>query len=300
MIIESVPTSSPPSLRGQRVRVAWQGLELSIPAEWNPVALSGNFSAGQALLAEFGEPRLGLRWKKVGANHATREVREQIARREADADADLRVVHLPDAVVCLDRRVPGRDVCVAWSAPSGRLVQLVYHARERDDVLVDEIVPTLADMAAAPWQRWAVLDLSCAVPAGFVLESHSLRAGDLRLQWRNRRSCLAVRQLALADRILQRSTLEQLVQDQQREQHLQYAPQQRASTIDLVAEDQRVLSGFMGTALRRRRLFWRWRLAPRRCILALHDQARNRIVLVQADDDSLARDVARTVGQPLN
>lgn len=302
MLIDAPPT---PSARRQRTLFAWQGLQLSVPPEWNPVALSGSFSAGHALLAESGEPRLGIRWAKGEAKHATPDALERLVRREVDDPSNQQVKHLPappdagaikHAAICLDRRVPGRDVCAAWAADSDRLVQLVYHVRERDDVLMDEIIPTLRETVSLPWQRWAVLDLTCAVPAGFILESHELRAGDLQLKWRGRRGRLSVRQLALADRVLQRTTLEQLVCDRQREEHLEYSPQHPLSEVRLLAEDDRELLGLGGLALRKRRFFWRPGLAPRRFTLALHDETRNRVVVIEADDPSLARDVARTVG----
>ncbi|HEV2292732.1 MAG TPA: hypothetical protein VGR35_02690 [Tepidisphaeraceae bacterium] len=306
MVVDALPTSSP---RRQRALFAWQGFELSIPAEWNPVALSGSFSAGHALLAELGEPRLGLRWKKGDARRETPDVLERIVRREAGGTSTQQVKHLPaypgactlkQAVVCLDERIPGRDVCAAWAADSGRLVQLVYHAPERDDVLVDEIVPALRETVSLSWQRWAVLDLTCAVPAGFILESHDLRAGDLQLKWRGRRGRIAVRQLSLADLVLQRTTLEQLVRNRQREHHLAYHSQQPLSQVRLLTEDDRELLGLSGLALRKRRFFWRSGLPPQRLTLAVHDPTRNRIVMIEADDASLARDIARTVGTGSN
>jgi hypothetical protein len=63
------------------------------------------------------------------------------------------------------------------------------------------------------------------------------------------------------------------------------------SPIDLTLRDGRSLSGLIGRY--RRRL----RLRSGECVaLALHDEARDRLILIDASDESLARDVAQTVG----
>ena len=292
-----------------RVSFAWQGWQLSVPASWNVTALSGNVSSGHALLADLDGPRLGIRWKKVAGGDVTRAFVERVVRDEVGPEAVGRVVQPPAddagpagaiAAVYLDPELPPRDVYAAWAPGSGRVIELVYHALQRDDVLMRELVPSIRDTTVLPHQPWSVLDLTCAVPAGFELRSHELRAGDLQLHWAAGRRFVSVRQLALAEMALKRTTLEHLVREQQRRAHLHYSPDDAITDVQLAAEGGRELSGRLGRAHRRRRFFWKARLAPQRVTLALHDRTRDRIVIVEADKWELARDVALTVGGGLS
>ena len=57
--LQTLPASRTPPAR-EIQPFAWQGWRMRVPASWNPVALEGDFAKGHALLAESGEPRLGI------------------------------------------------------------------------------------------------------------------------------------------------------------------------------------------------------------------------------------------------
>jgi len=246
-------------------------------------------------------PRLGLRWKPMARGKVTRDLLADVVRHETDAPADGLVSesHLSDACALASAHVtptpPGRDVFVGWSTESDRLIELVYHARERDDVLTHQLVPSLRDTAELPMQPWSVLDLACTVPAGFELRSHDLRAGDLQVHWTQGRRFLSVRQLAMAQVVLGRTSLERLIADRQRQQP-HYHPAGSIAQEVVAMHDGREIAARVGIARRPRRFFWNAGLAPQRVTLALHDSARDRIVIVEADDLALVRQVAGAVG----
>jgi len=231
----------------------------------------------------------------------TRHVLDDVLRDETDAPADgpMSADHLSDACALasayLATTPPGREVFVGWSGDSSRLIELVYHARERDDVLMHELVPSLRDTADLPVQLWSVLNLACTVPAGFKLGSHDLRAGDLQLHWTQGRRFVSVRQLAMAEVVLGRTSLERLIADRQRQQP-HYHPAGSIAQEVVAMHDGREIAARVGIARRPRRFFWNAGLAPQRVTLALHDSARDRIVIVEADDLALVRQVAGAVG----
>jgi hypothetical protein len=274
---------------------SWQGWRLRVPRSWNAVRLEGDFAKGHALLADLDGPRLGLRWSAVKAKEFSPDVLRSIIRAEAGEEAAANARALPDPdqpedgadnLTSLDRNSPGRDVHVWWSVE--RLIELVYHAPRRDNVLLDEIIPSLSDASRLSMRPWAVLDLACAVPKAFELVSHRLNAGDLSLEFADGKRFVVVRQIALAEMALRRTPLEKWLAQQQR---AGYRATGAPSSIDLTLRDGRSLSGLIGRFRRRLRLRGGDRVA-----LALHDGARDRLILIDASDESLARDVAQTVG----
>ncbi|HYO07391.1 MAG TPA: hypothetical protein VER17_00330, partial [Tepidisphaeraceae bacterium] len=306
--------------------LGWQGWQVRLPREWNPVRLDGTFDAGQVLVADLHRPQIGLRWSRFHPEAATTtDFLRDVMRGEAGAAAaeSARAGERDGgaALTFLDHETPGRDVHL-WAAPSGRLLQIVYHAPRRDDVLERELLPTLAETAARPARPWSVYDLSCRVPAQYALVSHRLNAGDLTLRFvapagppapvtppgptdprgptdlhgpaalravrgPRRREFLNVRQIALARLALKRMRLAQWVDAQERDfLNGRYKP---------VAE-MTVRQEVRRTSRRRRRFaFMPW-LAPRVVTLARHDVARDRLIIVQASDESVATAVADAVG----
>jgi hypothetical protein len=235
----------------------------------------------------------------VKAKDFSADVLRSIIRAEAGDQAAHRARPLPDPdqpdngadnLVYLDPDPPGRDVHVWWGA--GRLLEVVYHAPRRDDVLLGEIIPSLSDSSLLSTRPWAVFDLTCAVPIAFTLTSHRLNVGDLSLEFADGNQFVSVRQIALAEMALRRKGLAQWLAQQQR---AGYRAMGDPSPIDLTLRDGRSISGLIGRS--RRRLRFR---RGERVSLAVHDPARDRLIFIDASDESLARDVAQTVGCDLD
>ncbi len=111
---------------------AWQGWQLQVPEEWNPVNLQGTFEAGYALLSDIHRPRVGIRWgtprrgfdcKRWAKEALVAEIGE-LAAEEAEACGDGR---FGDAISYTEPEPPGRDVWVGLSRASGRTFEVVYH-----------------------------------------------------------------------------------------------------------------------------------------------------------------------------
>ncbi|MGB7160281.1 MAG: hypothetical protein WBD40_19595 [Tepidisphaeraceae bacterium] len=285
--------SAPTRLRGATQPFAWQGWLLHVPASWNPLKLEGDFDTGYALLADMDGPRLGLRWQAVDGKQATPECLKRVIRDEVGADPSESI---GDAFAYLDPEPPGRDVAVKWSATSDRLIQIAYHVRRRDRVLADEILPTIVDASARPMRPWATFDLACATPADLTLRSHRLFAGDLMFDLAGRARFVALRQVALAELALKRMPLDRWLAEQLRGRRVTHRTIGAASAVKLRTEDGRELIGLVAFARRRRRFFWKVGLHAECVSLALHDATRDRLVFLEASNESLAHDVARTVG----
>jgi len=302
--LQTLPTAiTPPARKTQPF--AWQGLRMRVPMSWNPVALEGDFAKGHALLAESGEPRLGVRWRSVTSKEVTLEVLRRAIRDEMGDEGARHVQPLPDPdagpeftlghLLYVHPDPPGRDVHV-WHSACGRLLQLVYHAVARDDVLRGEIIPSLGNLSFLPARPWAVLGLSCAVPAEMPLKSKRLNAGDLTLEFAGDSRFVIVRQIALAHLALARAPLAAWLEEHQRARRQRHRAMSGPTNVTIETNDGRALFGIIGAMRRRRRFCWSWRVPKEVVTLALHDATRVHLVIVEASDEALARDVAKTVG----
>lgn len=302
MTAERSNRSTPPS---NRQRIAWQGWAIDLPARWNPVKLEGTFEQGYALFADLHRPRLGIRWSrdrrisKDPQRWSVQSMRDevgQLATEEAEpqpaADSAFE-----GTLLYLEPDPPGRDVWVAYSRRSDRALQLIHHARRRERILPDLLLPTLADESDQPVRKWAVLDLSCEVPASLRLDKPLLFAGDLGLRFVGSKSELIVRQIAPASLALKRMPLENWLRKQQRDRKKHYRPSRHPTEWSFRTDDGRELAGIEAPLPRRRRFFWNLRLQPMLRTMAMHDPERDRIVIVQGGGEGIdLRRVIRSVG----
>ncbi|MGH7213936.1 MAG: hypothetical protein ACREIT_04155 [Tepidisphaeraceae bacterium] len=303
-----IQQANPPSPPRNATVVAWQGWRLSVPGRWSPVKLEGDYEQGYALFADLHRPRLGMRWQKLrqgrkfkpeGATH--RAMREEVGKLAAD-EARPHAIDGRDwagPVLYLDPEPPGRDVWAGWSRSSGRLVQLIHHARHRERILPDMIVPALQDLPAGPCDRapWSVFELSCVAPAGFKWAGQRLNAGDLSLtfQGKNQRQAVTVRQVAVARLALQRMKLEQWLAAQQNARRKHHRPTGASQEVEIQVRG-RPVKGHSRRMRRRFRFVWMWWQPGELFTYALHDQRRDRLVVVEGTNRQIVTEVAESVG----
>jgi hypothetical protein len=258
---------------------------LQLPRRWDAVKLEGDFALGHALFADAQRPRLGLRWQSLRKNadataaviHALRAEVGQLAADEAKVISNGGELW-QSPILYEEPKPPGRDVFVGFSSTSNRLLELVYHTHHRDNALASVILPTLADLSVERAVPWSIFDLSCMVPGGMPLRSHRLNAGDLGLTFVDRYGCeLTIRQIAIAKLALQRQSLDEWIADQQRVSKRYHQPNGVFSDTTLVLGNRDVSARQLTT-------------------IALHDEPRDRLVIVHGSDESLLRVIAPSIG----
>jgi hypothetical protein len=277
---------------------AWQGFRVDLPARWNPVKLDGAFDNGHVLIADLHGPQLGLRWRRANSkgkldatDWARRAIEAEVGKLAAGRAKPLPLAddRWPGSMLCLDADPPGRDIWVAHSLASNRVVEVVHHVRKRDRMLEDAILPTLRDTPTGEPRAWVLFDLSCTVPGEYELKTHRLNAGDLGLTFANGRASLAIRQIALARLALQRMPLDKWLVAQEALAQRHYRAVGDPREIELSG-----LKGLTRRSHRRRRFaFMRW-LPPTVVTIALHDLSRDRLVLAQGSDEASVMQVAET------
>ncbi len=278
--------------------LAWQGWRLSLPPRWDPAKLEGNLDGGTILLADLDHPRLGIRWLKLAKNA---DVNASIRRAMLDevgklaAEEALQLNPSSDwrgGLLYCDPKPPGRDVWIAYNSSSGRLFQLVYHARTRDRVLEESIVPTLRDASAG---EWAIFDLSLRTPPQAKLIKTVLNVGDLRLDFAFDRQVLSARQIAVADVALSRQSIEKWLFAHQKPRHRHYRPTVKIRPAEWTI-DGRVYTGVERILTRRRRFFFLSSKPLTVVGAAMRDEELNRLLIVEAVSNEAIKELVESIG----
>jgi hypothetical protein len=301
----SDPPSNHPTPKSHRV--AWQGWQIDLPRRWDPVKLEGDYSSGYALFADALRPRLGLRWstpRKRGrkfdvAGAAARAMKVEVGHLAAGEAKPFEMSGpWEGSTLYIEPQPPGRDVWIGYSKISCRLLQLAYHAHRREHILAGMVLPTIADFPADRATPWAVFDLSCVMPADMALVGQRLNAGDLGLTFADRWNRVTVRQIAVAQLALQRTPLDGWITEQQRTMSRHYRSVGVSSDVTVRVGGGRNVGGRRARMARRRRFgLLRWRLARKYVTFALHDDVRDRLVILHGTDEALLCAIAETFGQ---
>lgn len=295
-----------PNTKSKTQRLAWQGWQLHVPTDWNPVKVDGDYDEGSVLLADLHAAKLGLRWKRAHkkthpANWATRALHDEVGKLAAAEAVDYA---MPDADgwavsrLYVDQNPPGRDVWVGQSRASGRVLQIVHHATERNPKFSDTILPSLTDTPADEPSDWAIFDLSFRLPPGARVQWYRFNAGDLAVGVRLGKAAKAVsilRQIGPAGLALARQPLSRWLNQQQEQTRKLYRPIENTGPATLELAD-RSLDGLAGELKRKRRLWWAWMVVKQQVVLAFHDDVRDRLIIGQSPDESALRDWMQSVG----
>jgi hypothetical protein len=294
--------------------LAWHGLSLALPEDCGPVKIEGDGSKGAVLIADLKSPRIGLRWTTLGKRaDPAKFVRGAMLAEIGKLATAEAVEHTPgDAfthgLLYVEKDPPGRDVFVGFSKATRRVVEVVLHVRAVGEVdeknpkqrrerelplhmLSADLLPTLQDDASRT--AWSIFDLRFTLPeAGWTLAKQRLNAGDLTMELTRKRHVLIVRQIGPARLALKRQEAKQWVTIH----GLLWKQMYKSSGEGLGTRDEPKLLASVKLVRRRRFFFARW-APPVRYIAMHHDEARDRLVLIDADDASLIDKVLPTVGR---
>lgn len=279
--------------------VAWQGWKIEVPDRWGPVKLEGDADAGYLLMADMHRPRLGLRWKRQNpkrfnaAKAAKLALVNELGTLAAGESQDAPVPEgeWESPLLYEDPEPPGRDVWIGYSKTSSRLFEVVYHAHRRERLLQDRLLPSLVDGDTTTMEDWSIFDLSCRMPPGMKMVKQRLNAGDLGLQFQHSdKRAVNVRQVAMAKLALSRRPLERWLADHMTWRGNHFRPGEKVQEI---SQSPRLLKQ---RYVRRRRFVFMLHLAKGYVALAKHDTDRDRLVMVDATTEELAKEVLKSVG----
>ncbi len=288
--------------------LGWCGWLVSAPATFRPFKIEGGSGRGTLGLADDERPRLIIKWAKLPNWARTTRIpsrREKLVRRQLlrglprKRAKELRDMIEPidnprfDPMLCLPDEEGGATRCAAYSPVSGRIIDLLYrHGKKREDKLIRRT--TLATMIDQPTDepgRWAVFDISfIAMPRMRYAES-MLKIGDMRVRLAGRpkrgflRREAGVQFIYPADLALRRMAmnkwLERILADRHREYRLLRVLQRsekRYESLETPIGPALSCRTYLRPVLR----LLRWRTPRQMRHWIVHDQQRNRLIVVQA------------------
>lgn len=299
-------TTSCPPPAAQRPLLSWHGWSLQLPDDWSPVKIEGDWSKGSILIADFHASRLAIRWqsapkrkfdarawasKAIGAEVGQLMLKESVEHTPGAPFSTGRLFNEPEP--------PGRDVWVGHSKVSNRLLEVVFQTKALSRTLRDQILPGINDQPADEALQWSIFDLRCTSPAGWTLKSQRLNAGDLTLSFGRKNQVLIVRQLAPARLALSRQPLEKWLDAQQQIWKKMYRVKGQITPASLDELDEDTTDGtVVKRIIHRRRRFClvRW-ISKQRVTVAAHEVDRDRVVLIDAENEDQAFDTFASVGR---
>lgn len=207
--MSSVATSSSDQLIG------WQGLTLTVPADWTVAAVSGDKTEGYLRLDGPDLPRLEIRWSEPkGAPDLDRTVERYLRSLQRDKQQPQPVEVDADARFLSKRKIGKQDMRafrwqgkqagfgVAWYCKTcGRvlLAQALGRPDEKDlESRAVRLLSAIEDHPRGDWTTWALYDLHTEVPRDFEQAGVSLRAGLTELSFKRDMERLVVARWGMA------------------------------------------------------------------------------------------------------
>jgi len=199
----------------------WQGINLTIPANWDLIYTRGQYASGSLQLADESTVRMDVRWETGGRKSPAALVDAyladaQKAGKKRGADVSIqRSLNLASPVgkeaECY-RWVNGRQVLAMLSRCSecGRTVhvQLLGQPGDRLRGLARTVFGSLKDHADGDSHLWSFFDVEFRSPVGLPLVTSSLKTGCIRMAFGRRMLGLEFVRVSMAEHLLADTSLE--------------------------------------------------------------------------------------------
>ena len=161
--------------------VVWDGLGLTVPADWEPARLG----LGYMMLENPAGPRLTLRWQRLKKPLGPEKVLKRLARQKI-----LKPSGKPQgAVAAMLSALPAGYAAIACADATGRGADAVLFVLPGGELAVLAAPHARPDEKAAPWAgavaslkatssgAFSLFDVSGEAPAGFRLAAFSVQLG---------------------------------------------------------------------------------------------------------------------------
>lgn len=204
---------------------AWQGIQLMLPADWNPGKITGESNNGGVRLDDAQIVRLELEWKeargddRVGlivdryieglAKNAEKQKSKLKVERSANLDG-LELPHMQNVEYFTWESNFIVYTLACYSPISDRLlfVRVMGRQDENLDGILPRILNSLIDTDPKSAQLWTLYDMQCTSPPEYVLESFELKSGHVRLKFEHGNNTLLIDRIGLAKTILTNKQLD--------------------------------------------------------------------------------------------
>lgn len=213
---------------------AWQGIFLKVPQEWDLGAIEGDYREGYFRLDDPEDIRLEVKWRRekhkvdLGkvlenylANLKDRAKRKKLAFLDNKPREELTKIYLRDKEVKFfswktnsPENVNANGEIFGFVSQCNRchtVMMTQTFLKEKDSILIPEILKTLEDHSVSDSIQWAAYDFIFFLPEFFSLEKCSLKSGYLEFNFSTKAGTaeIKIRRWGLANLLLKDVTLEQ-------------------------------------------------------------------------------------------
>ncbi|MFW6189210.1 MAG: hypothetical protein ACOC7T_02155 [Planctomycetota bacterium] len=212
-----------PPRSGRRYRnFGWQGVSLTVPADWKLVFTEGDRQAGYVRLADDTSVRMELRWEgsprdrrpPAVVDSYLEKLKKRARKRELDfsVQRELNLASPPGKEVECYRWVADRQ-SVAMASRCGECDRIVHvhllgSPQEGLKSLARTTFASMQDHGQDGWERWEFLDMLLRSPAELPLVSQELKTGRIRMEFGRRLLRLRFVRLSLAEVLLAEKSLQ--------------------------------------------------------------------------------------------
>jgi len=183
--------------KAPRHLIAWHGLSLTVPEDWNIGAIGGDRKEGYLRLDGSDMTRVEVKWAKVGSGHV--DIPGLVDKYLRDLQKDKKNPTQVQRDVALTGRRKARHKrgleCfgwqnetqgfgAAWYCPDCEKTVIVQVMGTLDEPLAkfaEPIIQDLEDHPADDWITWSTYGFTCQTPERFMLTGQKLMAGLIEL-----------------------------------------------------------------------------------------------------------------------
>ena len=169
--------------------LGWEGWQIDLPADWNPIHFSGSARAGRVIVADLEREQLEFNWRRVRSVDGVDLARlARSSRKDKRHWEEMTGTPIGD-VFSQGRSAPadeGGQIAVLVSRVSRRLL-FVRLSAPADDVgtnQADRIFASLDDRSDHDASPWCVYGFAWKVPSGFQRSGQTFQAGRLSVSFR--------------------------------------------------------------------------------------------------------------------
>ncbi len=178
-------------------RIGWQGIELTVPDEWNIAGIGGGRDEGYLRLEDAELPRVEVKWAdasgfvdidKMVDGYLQKLRKDRKVARDIRIDRKARVVSKrrmnKKALQCFTWSAALNGYGAAWYCPEASrtvITQVTTKPEEKGPQLAERVISSIQDHPQGDWIRWATYGLDVRTPEGFKLTAHKMMAGHIQM-----------------------------------------------------------------------------------------------------------------------
>ncbi len=216
--------------------LAWQGITVRVPQDWNLGAIGGGRDEGYLRIDSSEMPRVEVKWATskgfVDVDGIVDKYLNDLQKKRKRGEPEIKVERDIDLVS--KRRMRRKHLsCFGWKAESqgygaawyceqcerSMIVQVMAPAGEKAKELAAEVIGSIEDYPRGGWVTWAVYGMRMQVPEDFQLASQKLMAGLIEFSFEREGEEIVGARWGMANVALRHKSLEEWARAELADRH---------------------------------------------------------------------------------